>query len=120
MPDQITIAAANAAKPGSESSEFDLAKKISQIASIVTLLGAIAAVLPESVSSGNKYVALAIAAIGAITKVLMALGYIKGRTDLKTAAINAAVEILPAAAPAVREVAAAIPDSVIPQPPPPA
>jgi hypothetical protein len=93
--------------PGSQTSENALASFVTKIAAVVTLLGAVAAVLPEGVA-GNHYVALAVTAIGAATKVLVSLGYTNARTDLKTAVVNAAQAIDPKDAPLVAAAANAV------------
>jgi len=102
-----TAAVAAATKPGAETSEQKLATLISNVAIVVTLLGSIAACLPASVGT-NHYAAVLIAAIGAATKVLVALGYMKARTDLKTAVVAAVDAFAPAAAKAALDGAAAL------------
>ena len=69
--------------PGSQTSEYKLAKAASILAYIVSIVGLIDLNLPASWGQ-NKYVAGAITAVGIIGKVLTSLGYGTSRATVKT------------------------------------
>lgn len=75
--------------PGNQTTEYQQAKSSSLWGTIGTVLGAIVAMTPLVDASGNsKFAAIAGAIISAASiamKTLTTLGYIKSRTDVKTA-----------------------------------
>jgi hypothetical protein len=98
-----------AARPGSVTSEFALAKWVNIVASAVIALGAIGALLPEA-WTGNHYVHAFLVAVGLATKVLNTIGYAKQRTDAKSAVLDFVANAFPAELPEAKVVAALVPD----------
>lgn len=115
-PAHVVAAVTAASKPGIETSEYKITRWTAIVAAGIAALGAIAAVVPESVLGGNKYVALAVAAIGALKAVLVTLGYTKSRSDVKGAVLDFVSIADPPAAPLVKTIEELVPDGVIPPP----
>jgi hypothetical protein len=89
MTNSTPAAAAGDVTPGKDTTEFQQAKSSSLWGTIGTVLGAIVAMTPLVDASGNsKFASIAgaiIAAASIAMKTLTTLGYIKSRTDVKTA-----------------------------------
>jgi hypothetical protein len=90
MTDTTNTTPAGAVTPGKETTEFQQAQSSSLWGTIGTILGAIVAMTPLVDASGSsKFAVIAGAIISAASiamKTLTTLGYIKSRTDVKTAA----------------------------------
>ena len=84
--------------PGSETSEFSLARIVSVVGAVVTACGVILAALAQA-GYGQAWVGVAIMVIGALTKVVTALGYSDDRSALKAASIEAGKQALVAQPP---------------------
>lgn len=77
--------------PGAQTSEFQLAKYVTMFGMAMTTIGTILATVSALLPSGSKpamYVGVAIAVVGALTKVATALGYASDRSDQKVEAIK--------------------------------
>jgi hypothetical protein len=92
MSDNVTPTPAvptDALTPGKQTSEYQQAKSSSLWGTIGTVLGAIVAMTPlVDANPSGKFAAIAgaiIAAASIVMKTLTTLGYIKSRTDVKTA-----------------------------------
>ena len=93
--------AAPATTPGSATSEFSLSKWVAIFGMGLTTIGTLLATVSSILPAGSKpamYCGIALAAIGALTKVAVALGYSSDRSDQKVAAIQAQGAIAAAAA----------------------
>ncbi len=115
-PAHVVASVTAASKPGVETSEYALTRWTAIVAAGIAALGAIAAVVPESVLGGNKYVALAVMIVGVLGKVLVTLGYTKSRADVKGAVLDFVSVADPPAAPLVKTLEDLVPDAVIPAP----
>lgn len=76
-------------KTGSETSEYKLAKGVDVAGSVVLGVGAVLTALAEA-GFGSGWIGVAIAATGAVMKVVNALGYGKQRAEVKAIAIESA------------------------------
>lgn len=77
-------------KPGNETTEFTIAKFGAVTGLILDAVAVSLATLQEH-GIDKPWLAVTLAVCGTLLKILSALGYYKSRTELKKAAINAAV-----------------------------
>lgn len=82
-----------ASRPGNQTSEYATAKATGTVATIVTALGFIMVFLPQVTdavegTAAQTYVAGFIAFVGMASRVLVSLGYMKGRETVKKAVLE--------------------------------
>lgn len=79
--------------PGSQTSEFNLAKIVTTAGTVIAILFGLLSQAQGVIPGGSKaagYIAAALAVLGIVMKILVTLGYTDSRTQQKVAAINAA------------------------------
>lgn len=77
----------NPLAPGEQTSEFWLTKVLTVAGGVVTAIGASLASLQQAFPD-SKWIGAALMVVGTLTSVLTALGYIRGRSLVKAAAIT--------------------------------
>ena len=88
MPIDHTDPANNALKPGLSSSEGKIAMLVVVVTTLGPLITALAGAMPD-----NQWVQIAVIVVGSITSILVTLGYIKKRGDMKENANDRAADL---------------------------